>query len=57
LDAFFNKNKKFVLLEAPVGTGKSFIASTISNYINSLNSSYKSYILVTQIILQNQYKR
>ena len=57
LDAFFEKNKKFVLLEAPVGTGKSFIASTISNYMNSLNSSYKSYILVTQIIPQNHYKR
>lgn len=57
LKSFFLNNKKYFILESPVGTGKSFIATTIANYINSLNSWNKSYILTTQIILQNQYKR
>lgn len=56
-DTFFVKNKKFAVLESPVGSGKSFIASTIANYVNSLDNFNRSYILTTQIILQNQYKR
>ncbi len=57
IDTFFTKRKRYCILESPVGTGKSFIASTIANYINSLDPSNKSYILTTQIILQNQYQR
>lgn len=56
-DTFYVKNKKFAVLEAPTGTGKSFIASTIANYVNSLYEFNRSYILTTQIILQNQYKK
>lgn len=56
LDTFFVKNKKYCVVEAPTGTGKSFIAAAVAQYIkNVLNGD--SYILTTQIILQQQYKR
>ena len=55
----FNSGKKFVILEAPLGIGKSAIAVTISNYLHEkLAQNVKaSYIMTTQKILQEQYVR
>lgn len=55
VDTFFKDDKKFAILELPTGVGKSFIATTMSDYIHSMDMSWKSYILTTQIILQKQY--
>lgn len=51
------EQKKFVILELPTGVGKSFIATTLGQYYYKNNLSWKTYILTTQIILQNQYNR
>lgn len=51
------KDKKFCIIEAPVGTGKSFIALTLANYLNQQQRNNQSLILTTQIILQNQYQK
>lgn len=54
----FNSGKKFVILEAPLGIGKSAIAVTLSNYFyGNSNASKSSYIVTTQKILQEQYTR
>lgn len=55
----FNAGKKFVILEAPLGIGKSAIAVTISNYLHDKLSTDRktSYIMTTQKILQEQYVR
>ena len=57
----FNSKTKFVVLEAPLGIGKSAIAITVSNYLYSKipNTDYTkaSYIMTTQKILQEQYVR
>jgi ATP-dependent DNA helicase DinG len=45
----FDKGKKYVLLNAPTGIGKSAIAYTVAAYYNH------SYILTCQKILQQQY--
>lgn len=53
----FNK-KKYVILEAPTGIGKSFIAATLGNYYAEKSTEdlqYGTYILVHQKILQDQY--
>lgn len=57
LNQFFNNGKRFVVLQSPTGTGKSHIAVTLANYFHKMNSNHKSYILTTQLILQDQYKR
>lgn len=57
LNTFLKNNKKYCILQLPVGIGKSFIAATIANYFASLEIQNKSYILTTQIILQTQYKK
>ncbi len=57
LKSFLQKNKRFVIVEATTGTGKSFIASTIAQYFNMINKENKSYIVTPQIILQKQYKK
>lgn len=49
----FLSGKKYILLEAPTGIGKSVIAMTISNYFNSFDED--SFLLTTEKILQNQY--
>lgn len=56
----FKSDKKFVILEAPLGIGKSAIAVAVSNYFydkihNETNKS--AYIITTQKILQEQYVR
>jgi len=56
----FKSGARFVILEAPLGIGKSAIAVTVSNYINDKfdNPDKKaSYIITTQKILQEQYVR
>ena len=60
LDSFLNDNKKFVILEAATGIGKSAIAITVAKYLNESTNMQLSfepgaYILTTQKILQQQY--
>ena len=43
------KTKRYVLLESPVGSGKSAIALTVAKYFKS------AYIITPQKILQQQY--
>jgi Rad3-related DNA helicase len=64
LDAFVNKGKRFVVIEAGTGVGKSAIGLTIARHLNkvmpeALDSGYKTgaYFLTTQKILQEQYVR
>lgn len=57
---YFSEGKKFVILECPVGVGKSAIAICLSSFFEENNElfetkSNKSYILTTQKILQQQY--
>ena len=60
LDAYMNHNKKFVIIEAGTGVGKSAIGLTVARYLNnrlSAEDEFKSgaYFLTTQKILQEQY--
>lgn len=55
IDAFEN-GKRFVLLQAPTGVGKSLIGVTVARYMNKHASAF-SYVLTTQKILQDQYNR
>ena len=58
LDAFVNKNKRFVILELGTGVGKSAIAMTIARYMTencSTENTKGTYFLTTQKILQEQY--
>jgi Rad3-related DNA helicase len=60
LDALINKKKKYVIVEAGTGVGKSAIAVTVSRYMNNLRSepddySPGSYFVTTQKLLQEQY--
>ncbi len=64
LNAFINEGKRFFILEAATGTGKSAIGLTVakfmSNYVKqSPDSTYKTgaYFLTTQKLLQEQYMR
>ena len=64
LDAYINKNKSTVILEAGTGVGKSAIAMTVARYItekfdNTEEEKYSpgSYFLTTQKILQKQYTK
>ena len=61
LDKFINSKNKFIILEAPLGIGKSAIAVTVSNYFHDklIKNDYMkaSYIMTTQKILQEQYVR
>ena len=63
IDFILNKidSSKYMLLNAPTGAGKSAIAITLSKYFQ--NEMYKtsmmksSYIITTQRVLQEQYKK
>ena len=46
----FESGKRYVILNAPTGSGKSVIAYAVSKYFKT------SYILTSQKILQEQYK-
>jgi len=47
----FSRGYKYVILEAPTGTGKSFIGATFAN------ASKSTHMLTIQKILQDQYKK
>lgn len=53
----FEDGKRFVVLQAPTGTGKSLIGLTIARYLNKYMQSSAAYLLTTQKILQDQYER
>ena len=62
LDAYVNKGKRYVVLEAGTGVGKSAIGMTVSRYMNNnVDTSFSeehsegTYFLTTQKILQEQY--
>ena len=62
LNAFVTENKRFMVLEAATGVGKSAIGMTIARYLTatqpqSSDSDYKNgaYFLTTQKLLQEQY--
>ena len=61
LDNFINQNKRYVIVEAGTGVGKSAIGFTIAQYIasNSQDTEFKSgaYYLTTQKLLQDQYMK
>ena len=61
IDHFLNNDKRFVILEAGTGIGKSAIGLTVARYLNrhlpaneDINGG--SYFLTTQKILQEQYE-
>lgn len=60
VDALSKSDKKFVIIEAGTGVGKSAIGYTVANYINKNLSAHESYVdgslfVTTQKILQDQY--
>jgi len=63
LDGFLNQNKKYAVIEAGTGIGKSAIGLTLAGYLNKnmlVNDeeySNSSYFLTTQKILQDQYEK
>ena len=63
LDGFFSQGKKFVIIEAGTGVGKSAIGYTIAKYadkhypLTSPDYDLGSYFLTTQKILQDQYTK
>lgn len=62
IDAILNQNKKFVILSAGAGIGKSLIGVTISRFLQHVsktdeNFNAGSWFLTTQKILQEQYLR
>lgn len=60
LDAFINQKKRFVIIEAGTGVGKSAIGVTISRYMHT-NTIFTgdfepgAYFVTTQKLLQDQY--
>lgn len=57
LDAFIEQDKRFVVIEAGTGVGKSAIGFTISQYYNNHVRGNGTYYLTTQKVLQEQYMR
>ena len=57
LDAFIEQDKKFVVIEAGTGVGKSAIGFTIAQYYNQHVNGTGTYYLTTQKVLQEQYMR
>ena len=61
LDSFINQDKKFVIIEAGTGVGKSAVGYTVAKYLNNQvlkpESRFEpgSYFITTQKILQEQY--
>lgn len=44
VDAAFSNNKKFCIVSAPTGTGKSFLAATLANASNPCTEQFKQYV-------------
>ena len=62
LNEFLGSNKKFVILEAGTGVGKSAIGYTVAKNIltspkKTVDYEIGSYFITTQKILQDQYLR
>ena len=63
LNSFINSNKRFVVIEAGTGVGKSAVGLTVARYINSkckpqnTDTCSGSYFVTTQKILQQQYTK
>ena len=62
IESFLNSNKRFCIIEAGTGVGKSAIGLTLANYlIDRLPQKDEfgrgSYFLTTQKILQKQYEK
>ena len=63
LKTLIDSDKKFCIIEAGTGVGKSAIGLTIANFINENSSSFEgkyedgSYFLTTQKVLQDQYEK
>lgn len=62
LDSFLRDKKRFLVIEAGTGVGKSAIGITIANYINAFlpieaGFTAGAYVLTTQKLLQEQYLR
>lgn len=57
LDAFIKKDKKYVIIEAGTGVGKSAIGWTIADYYNQAIEGTGTYYLTTQKVLQEQYMK
>jgi ATP-dependent DNA helicase DinG len=55
LDSFIENSKKYVVIEAGTGVGKSAIGFTIAQYFNSYIKGSGTYYLTTQKVLQKQY--
>jgi len=60
IDAYANKKKRFVIIEAGTGVGKSAIGVTVARYLEEITASSNdyspgAYFLTTQKILQEQY--
>jgi len=61
LDSFLNQNKKFVIVEAGTGVGKSAVGYTVAKYLDNQAPKPESrflpgsYFITTQKILQEQY--
>ena len=57
LNSFIDQNKRFVVIEAGTGVGKSAIGFTIAQYYNNHVNGSGTYYLTTQKVLQEQYMR
>lgn len=55
VETYYAKEKNVVILDAPVGSGKSIIAMAVSWLLNQDNK--KGYILASDIALQEQYEK
>ena len=54
VQTYLEKKYKVVILDAPVGSGKSLIAMAVSHILNSTKK--RGYILTSEISLQDQYQ-
>mgnify|MGYP003341768427 CR=1 FL=1 len=65
LEQYFNEGKRFVVVEAGTGCGKSAIGLTVGRYVNhhdkkpdeNYNYTDGTYFVTTQKILQDQYAK
>ncbi len=52
-----NQDAKYLIVEAPVGSGKSLMALTLAGYLSQGSNKGTSFVLTPQIILQKQYEQ
>ncbi len=55
IDRLFGEGKKIVVLEAPTGSGKSFVMQTFARQAEA--AGHRTFMLTAQKILQDQYER